>query len=169
MGLGFAPGVRAERVRHGSEIVIASHPSVTEVLDQSEIDALLAEAGGLAEGASDIASTSPMAAGTVAATTPQPIEDVTLSAEAERELQRILALDVPVIVRLASRTMCLSEVLRLTTGAILEFDKSSDADLELLVSRQLIGGGQAVKIGENFGLRISAIVPMRQKIEALTR
>lgn len=169
MRLGFAPAGRTKRIRRRCGLVIASHPSVTDVLDQSEIDALLAEAGGLAEDAADTPSASPMSTGPIDSSTSQPNKGLGLSAEAERELQRILSLDVPVIVRLASRTMRLSEVLHLTTGAILEFDKSADADLDLLVSRQLIGGGQAVKIGENFGLRISEIVPVREKIEALTR
>ena len=167
--MGFAPTDRTQRVRRRRGFVIASHPSVTDVLDQSEIDALLAEAGGLAEDAVDTPSASPMSTGPIGPSTSPPNKGFGLSAEAECELQRILSLDVPVIVRLASRTMRLSEVLHLTTGAILEFDKLADADLELLVSRQLIGGGQAVKIGENFGLRISEIVPMRDKIEALAR
>ena len=169
MGLGFAPGVRAERARHRNGIVIASHPSVTEVLDQSEIDVLLAEAGGLAEDASETPSASAVPTGPIGPSPSKRVREPSLSAEAERELRRILSINVPVIVRLASRTMRMSEVLHLTTGAILEFDKSSDADLELLVSRQPIGGGQAVKVGENFGLRISEIVPMRDKIEALAR
>jgi len=41
---------------------------------------------------------------------------------------------VPVIVKLAERKLSLSEVLRLGNGAIIEFLKSSDEPLELLIN-----------------------------------
>ena len=58
------------------------------------------------------------------------------------ELQRILRLQVPVIVRLAERKLAMSEVLRLGVGAIIEFAKSSDEPLELLINNKPIGAGR---------------------------
>ena len=83
------------------------------------------------------------------------------------EVKRILKLQVPVIVRLASKRMSLAEVMRLGGGGILEFDKANDAPLELLINNTVIGEGEAVKVGENFGLRISRIGDVRDKLEAL--
>jgi flagellar motor switch protein FliN len=83
------------------------------------------------------------------------------------ELQRILRLEVPVIVKLAERKLSLSEVLRLGTGAIIEFFKSSEEPLELLINNKTIAVGEAVKVGENFGLRITQIGDVRQIIEAM--
>ena len=73
------------------------------------------------------------------------------------ELERILRLEVPVIVKLAERKLMLSEVMRLGTGAIIEFFKSSDEPLQLLINNKPIGLGETVKVGENFGLRITQI------------
>ncbi len=84
------------------------------------------------------------------------------------ELQRILRLEVPVIVRLASRRLPLAEVLRLGGGAILEFEKRSDDPLELLVNNKVIGLGEAVKVGENFGLRITRIGDVHDKLDAMS-
>jgi flagellar motor switch protein FliN/FliY len=83
------------------------------------------------------------------------------------ELDRILRLEVPLIVKLADRKMNLSEVMRLGTGAIIEFFKSSEQPLELLVNNKVIAVGEAVKIGENFGLRIRQVGDVRQVVQAL--
>jgi flagellar motor switch protein FliN/FliY len=82
-------------------------------------------------------------------------------------LQRILRMEVPVIVRLAERRLLLSEVMRLGTGAIIEFFKSSDEPLELLVNNKTIAVGETVKVGENFGLRITHIGDVKQVISAM--
>jgi flagellar motor switch protein FliN/FliY len=83
------------------------------------------------------------------------------------ELDRILRLEVPLIVKLADRKMNLSEVMRLGTGAIIEFFKSSEQPLELLANNKVIAVGEAVKIGENFGLRIRQVGDVRQVVQAL--
>ena len=84
------------------------------------------------------------------------------------ELQRILRLEVPVIVKLAERRLMLSEVMRLGTGAIIEFFKSSDEPLELLINNKVIALGETVKVGENFGLRITRVGDIRQVIQSLS-
>ena len=83
------------------------------------------------------------------------------------ELERILRLEVPVIVKLAERRLMLSEVMRLGTGAIIEFFKSSEEPLELLINNKVIGVGETVKVGENFGLRITQIGDLKQVIQSL--
>ena len=84
-----------------------------------------------------------------------------------RELTRILRLQVPVIVKLAERRLTMSEVLRLGTGAIIEFAKASDEPLELLINNKAIGLGEAVKVGENFGLRLTQIGDLRAVIRSM--
>ena len=61
----------------------------------------------------------------------------------------------------------MADIVNLTSGAILEFDKNFDSDLDLMINNKCIGQGQAVKIGENFGLRIQHIGSIRERIEAM--
>lgn len=82
-------------------------------------------------------------------------------------LDRILTLEVPIIVQLGRRLLPLREVIALIPGAIIELPKASTAELELLVNNKVIGSGAAVKVGENFGLKISHIGDARSRIEAL--
>ena len=88
-------------------------------------------------------------------------------APSQKELQRILRLSVPVIVKLAERKLSLSEVLRLGNGAIIEFFKSSEEPLELLINNQPIAVGETVKVGENFGLRITQVGDVRAVIRSM--
>jgi len=83
------------------------------------------------------------------------------------DVQRILRISVPVIVKLAERRIAMSEVLRLSVGAIIEFHKSADEPLELLVNNQSVGVGVAVKVGENFGLRLTHVGDVRQLVRAM--
>lgn len=83
------------------------------------------------------------------------------------DLDRILKLKVPVIVKLAERRLPLSEVLRLGVGAIIEFSKSSEEPLELMINNKVVGLGDAVKVGENFGIRISQVGDLSELVKAL--
>jgi len=90
------------------------------------------------------------------------------AAPSEAELSRILRLEVPIIVKLAERKLSINEVMRLGAGAIIEFLKSSEEPLQLLVNNKAIGLGEAVKVGENFGLRITQIGDVRQIVAAIS-
>ena len=85
------------------------------------------------------------------------------------EVRRILKMHVPVIVKLAERKLTLAEVMRLGPGAIIEFIKASDEPLELLINNKTIGLGDAVKVGENFGLKINQIGDVKDVIRSLGR
>lgn len=83
------------------------------------------------------------------------------------EITRILGLSVPVSVILAGRDMTVLSILNLKCGSILEFEKSCEDELELNVADRTIGHGQAVKVGENFGLRVTDIGTIRERIDAM--
>jgi flagellar motor switch protein FliN/FliY len=84
-----------------------------------------------------------------------------------RDVQSILQLRVPVIVRLGHRRMALDDILALGPGAIIELPKHFDTPLDLMVNNKVIGQGAAVKVGENFGLRVSTIGQPADRIQAL--
>jgi flagellar motor switch protein FliN/FliY len=92
-----------------------------------------------------------------------------VSGRSSAELARILQLEVPVIVKLAERKLTLSEVMRLGPGAIIEFSKSSEEPLELLINNKAIGLGEAVKVGENFGLKITQVGDVKEVIRSMGR
>ena len=83
------------------------------------------------------------------------------------DAQRVMRMHVPVIVKLAGKKMTVEVVTAITTGTIIEFDKRADDELELKIRNKTIGFGQAVKVGEKFGLRIASICDIRDTIRTL--
>jgi flagellar motor switch protein FliN/FliY len=83
------------------------------------------------------------------------------------DLSTILKLSVPVIVRIGERSMPLEGILAMSPGAIIELNKPADAELELLINNKPVATGQAVKVGENFGLRIEKVGTARERVEAM--
>lgn len=84
------------------------------------------------------------------------------------DIRSILKLEVPLIVRIAERVMHVDEVVQWVPGMIIEMAKSADEELELLVNNVTIGVGSAVKITENFGIRISFVGDLRERIGAIS-
>jgi flagellar motor switch protein FliN/FliY len=85
------------------------------------------------------------------------------------DVEALLKLEVPVIVVLGRRTMTVRDVVALVPGAIVELPKNAEDDLELLVNNKPIGLGRAVKVGENFGIRLGFVGDLRKRLAALNQ
>lgn len=83
------------------------------------------------------------------------------------DLDRIMNIEVPIIVRLGERMMTLGEVLALAPGTIIELPNQADDELTLCVNNKAVGKGSAVKVGENFGIRISSVGDLPDRVEAM--
>ena len=83
------------------------------------------------------------------------------------DVQTIMQLSVPLIVRIGQRNISVDDVLSLGPGAILELGRSADDELDLLINNKPIGRGVAVKVAENFGVRITSVAPQRDRVEAM--
>lgn len=68
--------------------------------------------------------------------------------------QRILPVPVTVSVLLAERKMPVGQVAGLVPGALITFNKSCEDLLDLFVNNHRHCQGEAVKIGEHFGLKV---------------
>lgn len=83
------------------------------------------------------------------------------------DFRTILQLDVPIIVQIGTRRLSVQDVLTWAPGAIIELDKHADDPLQICINNKPIGTGAAVKVGENYGLRLHDIAPARQRVRAL--
>ena len=69
----------------------------------------------------------------------------------------LLQITVPVVVTLAEKRQPLGRIIELGPGSIIQFDKSCEEMLDLSVGNHRIASGEAVKVGDKFGLRITSI------------
>jgi len=83
------------------------------------------------------------------------------------DLKTILQLKVPLIVTVGSQRLSLDKVLSLCPGSIIELLKSADEPLEIMINNKQIGTGEAIKVGENFGVRLNEISPPEERIGAM--
>ena len=134
-------------------------------LSQSGIDAMFETAGGspAAVAAARESAASPSASLKGEAAPPRASQ----APPSQQDIPRILGLSVPLSVTVAERQMMVESILRINVGTIIEFDVSFDAELTLTIGHRIIGRGQAVKVGENFGLRLTRIDPIPDRIDAL--
>ena len=66
--------------------------------------------------------------------------------------------EVELTLEIGRRRMRISEVMKLGPGKTVELDKLAGEPLELLVNGRLIGRGEAVVVGDRYGIRITEIV-----------
>ncbi len=79
----------------------------------------------------------------------------------------LLRIQVPVVVTLAASQHSVSRILELGPGTLLHFKKPCDEPLSLSVGNCEVAVGDAVKVGEKFGLRITSMVLPEEKFEPL--
>lgn len=84
--------------------------------------------------------------------------------ESQQALRRVLRTPVPIIVTLASKDIATSKLLQLRPGSIIEFDRRCDQPLQLSVNNLPIGQGEAVKIGDHFGLRVIEVLSAEDRV-----
>ncbi len=82
-------------------------------------------------------------------------------------LDLLLDIQLPVVVRMGQTEMQMGELLKLTPGSILELNRSADAPVELLVNNKLIAKGEVVVVDGNFAFRITEIDTRAARIRSL--
>jgi flagellar motor switch protein FliN/FliY len=77
--------------------------------------------------------------------------------QSRRNLERLRSLPVTVSVRLAEKKIEISQLMGLSSGALITFNKPCEDLLDMFVNNCLCFRGEAVKIGEKFGLKIDEV------------
>jgi flagellar motor switch protein FliN/FliY len=88
-------------------------------------------------------------------------------AERVEKIRHLMKLPVPIIVKLAEKRIQLGQLLGLGPGAIVTFEKSCEGLLDLCVNNKVYCRGEAVKIGEKFGLKVNEFATLEERREAL--
>lgn len=70
----------------------------------------------------------------------------------------LLKIKVPIVVTLAEKKQPLSQIVEMGPGMIIQFEKSCEEMLELEVGERKVAAGEAIKVGDKFGLRITSII-----------
>ncbi len=80
----------------------------------------------------------------------------------------LLRIKVPLVVTLARKRQPLGRIVELGPGSIIQFDKSCEEMLDLEIGDCRVASGEAVKMGDKFGLRITSMVLPEERFYTLT-
>jgi flagellar motor switch protein FliN/FliY len=81
----------------------------------------------------------------------------------------LLKIRVPVSVQLATKKELVQEVIALAPGSIIKFEKGCDELLQMIVGERAVAEGEAVKIGEKFGFRVTSMLLPREHFVPVRR
>ena len=79
----------------------------------------------------------------------------------------LLKIKVPVVVTLAEKRQPLDRIIELGPGSIIHFEKSCEEMLDLAAGGCRVATGEAVKVGDKFGLRITSIVLPEERFKPI--
>ncbi|MCC6875044.1 MAG: FliM/FliN family flagellar motor switch protein [Sandaracinaceae bacterium] len=87
--------------------------------------------------------------------------------KAPADLERILEIPLDVHVELGRRRMRISELLALDVGSVLDLSTPAGSPLSIYANRVLVARGEAVLVGDRYGVRITDIVPATERVRRL--
>ena len=80
-------------------------------------------------------------------------------------LDLMFDLPVEITIELGRRKMTIGEFLDLGPGAVLELRKLVGDPLEIRVNQRLVARGEAVAVGEMYGIRITEVLQKRSGVQ----
>jgi len=86
------------------------------------------------------------------------IENLTSEEYQPKNIERLLNVELDVVVRFGITSMPLSYIVRMATGSIIELNRKVDEPVELLVNGRLLARGEVVVIDGYYGVRIIEII-----------
>jgi flagellar motor switch protein FliN len=88
-------------------------------------------------------------------------------AAAGKNIDILMDLELPVIIELGRTSMFIRDILDLGPGSIVELSKLSGEPVDLFVNDKKFAQGEVVVIDENFGIRITDLVKVEDRIRSL--
>lgn len=101
----------------------------------------------------------------------EPVEETAasapLDATSQRNLNILLDLELDLSVSFGTTEMLLEEVLKLSTGSIVELDRSASDPVEVLVNESIVARGEVVVIDGNYGVRITEVSSRSERLQSI--
>jgi flagellar motor switch protein FliN len=79
-------------------------------------------------------------------------------------LEMLMEIELPVVIRFGQTQMALRDIARLTPGSVIGFERGVDEPVELLVNGHVVALGMAVTVKGSYGIRISEISSRREQL-----
>ena len=84
-----------------------------------------------------------------------------------RDLEFLYDVPLQVSVEVGRARILLKDLLQMGEGSVVELDKMAGEPLDLYVNSRLIARGEAVRVGDKFGIRLTDVISASDRIEKL--
>ena len=84
-----------------------------------------------------------------------------------RTMSLLLDVDLPVSISFGKTQLPMKDVIKLTTGSIVELNRGVNEPVEVLVNQCLIARGEVVVVDGNYGVRILEIATRHERLRSL--
>lgn len=85
----------------------------------------------------------------------------------DRNLDFLYDIPLQISVEVGRSRILLKDLLKMGEGYVLELDKVAGEPLDLYVNSRLIAKGEAVMVGDKFGIRLTDVVSTADRLENL--
>lgn len=82
-------------------------------------------------------------------------------------LESILEIPVKLSMEIGQTKISIRNLLQLTRGSVVEFDKEASEPLDVMVNGILVAHGEVVVVNERFGVRLTDVVSARERVNKL--
>ncbi|HLH01894.1 MAG TPA: flagellar motor switch protein FliN [Bryobacteraceae bacterium] len=79
-------------------------------------------------------------------------------------LERLIDLELPMSVTLGRSSMPIRDVLKLTSGSIVELDRNAGEFVDLTIHGTVVARGEIVSVKGNYGVRIKEIISQQDRL-----
>lgn len=93
----------------------------------------------------------------------------TAAPELQRRFARLRGVPIELIVHIASKRIGVKQLRGLSPGTLITFDKTCEDLLDVFVANRLYCRGEAVKVGENFGVKVNEVNPQSARESPIQR
>jgi flagellar motor switch protein FliN len=87
--------------------------------------------------------------------------------QSSRTMDLLTQIELPVSISFGRMRMPMRDVLKLTTGSIVELDRGVNEPVEVMVNRCLIARGEVVVVEGNYGVRIQEITNRQERLRTV--
>jgi flagellar motor switch protein FliN/FliY len=139
-------------------IAFAPEPALLDAIERAvaQLDPPVPAAGAASTGATLAADVSPAHS--------SPVQS---SSDESRTFDLLLDVELPVSISFGHARVQLKDVLKLTTGSIVELDRAIVEPVDIVVNNCIIAHGEVVVVEGNFGVRIQRVVSREERVRTL--
>ncbi len=150
---------------HGSGAGPADHPWCRVEIESGEIRTSLLVAFSK-EAETLVAPAAPPSDEPLALEVAEP-KKVSGTLEGSRTLELLLDVELPVSVSFGRAQLPLKDVIKLTSGSIVELNRTVGEPVEIIVNNCVIARGEVVVVEGNFGVRIQQVISKQERLRTL--